>query len=220
VAVRRKLLVCGALIAVIGVATSPKASAQLPAAGDAFVSFTSSATGQRVITVNTAPLFASTDISGTNGTITANAAVTTVTELLAQGANFSVNVKVCGPTDNGTSDSALEDATVQASGAACGTKANVLERYDDVQLSGSQLRLWSALGAAGATVPFGTVSQNTPTTEGAAVDMAAPVTLFSVSESPLAPAYNGVYTQTTSAKIVNLTTPGRWRGFWVATLAN
>jgi hypothetical protein len=155
------------------------------------------------VTIGTAPDFPLTDVSASSGAVVGTPALTTVTELLAEGANFSVTAQICEPDNYGSPSTA--NCTVG--------HANQMINENGAVLPGTSLAVNHSVPTVPTTAPFGTVSS-----QGTGANMGAPITLFSVSENPILPAYNGVYLDSTSLSISGLTTPGTWKGYWVVTL--
>jgi hypothetical protein len=195
---QRRALVVGVFAAVIGMAFAPLAAAE-----EALVVFTTDVAGSRTVAIGAAPDFPLTDVSASAGTVVASPALTTVTELLAEGANFSVTAQICEPDNYGTPTTA--DCSVG--------NANQFVNENGATLPGSSIGVDHSVPTVPTTAPFGSVSS-----QGTGSNLGAPITLFSVSENPILPAYNGVYLDSTSLTINDLTTPGTWKGYWVVTL--
>lgn len=200
---RSRWMVVGAIVAAVSVAFAPHASAALQQTVEAPVEFSTTVSGSRTVAIGTAPDFPlTTDVSLSEGEIVGTPALTTVTELLAQGANFDVKAQLCGP-----------DVYATPTTADCTNKANQLINENGAVLPGADISVDHSVPTVPTTTPFGTVSN-----QGSGANMGAQITLLSVSENPILPAYNGVYADSTNLTINNLTTPGTWKGYWVVTL--
>ena len=200
---RRKLFVCGALIAVIGVATSPAASA----GSESLVTFSTSSTGTRVLTSAVAPTFPAADLAGSQTISTTGVgglpATSLVTEVLASGSNpWSVKAQMCGP--NSYASPTLADCATQGARmvrAANATGDDVLQGSDIAVAHGTPVKL---LGG-------GTVVAGSETNLGSQITL-----LNNTGQSPLS-VYSGTYASTTNLTISNFTRTGTWKGYWVVT---
>jgi hypothetical protein len=186
------------IVAALSLAFAPVAAAE-----EALVEFTTDVAGSRSVAITTAPDWPLTDVSASAGTVTGTPAVTTVTELLAEGANFEIKAQICEP------DSYADPQTADCSVG----NANQFVNENGFALPGSTISVNHSVPTVPSTAPFGTVSS-----QGTGADLGSQITLFSVTESAILPAYNGVYVDSTSLTINNLTTPGVWKGYWVVTL--
>jgi hypothetical protein len=201
---RRRLLIPGGILVAMSLAFAPQAQAALQQTVEAPVEFSTTVSGSRTVAIGTAPDFpATTDVSGTTGTIVGTPALTTVTETLAQGANFDVKAQICEP------DNYASPTTANCSVG----HVNQFVNENGAVLPGSDISVDHTVPTVPVTVPFGTVSN-----QGSGANLGSQITLLSVSEVSTNPAYNGVYADSTNWTIHNLTTPGTWKGYWVVTL--
>jgi len=180
------------------------AFAPLAGASESLVTFVTSSTGQRTITAAVAPVFPAQDLSLSGGNVVATTpASTTLTEVFASGATWSIKAQMCAP-NNYTTPTASD----------CVNGANKLVR------SASGL---SADDLDGSTI---TLQRGTPTITGAPAgaasagseaNLGSQVTLLTSSNELATTTYNGIYSVTTGLTINNLTRTGTWKGYWVVT---
>lgn len=202
---RARVLAAGFFV-VLGSISAPLAAAQ-----ESLVTFeTNALTGSRTVTAAVAPEFpAITDLKVSSGDIaTLTPASTTLTELFATGATWSVKAQMCGPDDY--SDPTEADCTDRANqmiredGGAAGAVAAA------DKLAGSTISLSrGVIGTVGA--PAGTA------TAGAETNLGTQVTLMTSNDELASTTYNGVYTVTTGLTVNDLTRTGEWKGYWVIT---
>jgi hypothetical protein len=192
---RRKAVVVGVLSAAMAMAFAPIAAAQ-----ESLVTVTTTSTGSRTVTVATAPQFpVAQDLSLSGGTIASTvAASTTLTEVFASGATWSVKAQMCGPDDYGNPQAS--DCTTYPN-QLVGAVATI--PGDDMALNRGSI---TQIG-----LPRGTA------TAGGETDLGSQVTLLTSNNEVATTTYNGVYSTTTGLTISNVTTVDTFKGFWIIT---
>jgi hypothetical protein len=191
----KKRLVAAAVLAAASVALAPIAEAS-----ESLVTVTTTSTGSRTVTVATAPQFpVSQDLSISGGTIASTvAATTTLTEVFATGATWSVKAQMCGP--NSYANPTASDCT-NFPNRMVGANANIL---------GANMALnRGSITQTG--LPRGTASAGSETT------LSGQVTLLTSSDEVGTTTYNGVYSTTTGLTISNVTTVDTFKGYWIIT---
>ena len=189
-----------AVLVVIGMGFAPLAAAQ-----ESLVEFTTTSTGSRTVTLASAPQFPpTTDLSLVGGDIsTAVAASTTLTELFASGASWSVKAQMCGPDDYAA-----------PTAADCATYPNQMQRASggaaEDRLDGSTISVTRTPIVNGG-LPLHTV------TAGSETDLGSQITLMTSSDEVATTAYSGAYSTTTSLTVNDLIRTGDWKGYWVIT---
>ena len=192
---RRKVVAVCVFSAVVGMALAPNA-----AASESLVQFSTTSTGSRTVTLATEPTFPVTqDLSLSGGTITSTvAATTTLTEVFASGATWSVKAQMCGPNDY-----------ANPTAADCSSKAN---RMDGALTTIPGTDMAISRGSITQTgLPRGTATAGSETTLG------SQVTLLTSSNEVGTTTYNGVSSTTTGVTISNVTTVDTFKGYWVIT---
>jgi hypothetical protein len=188
-----------AVLVVIGLGFAGDADAQ-----SSLVQFTTSSTGSRTVTLATAPSFAATDLAGSSGDVTSTApATTTLTELFASGASWSVKAQMCGPNNYASPTAAdcvnFSNQMVRAAGNAAADR-----------LDGSTISLTRGT-ITNLGVPLHSV------TAGSEADLGSQVTLLQSSDELATTLYSGAYTVTTGLTVNDLIRTGTWKGYWVIT---
>lgn len=195
-----RLFAVSAVMAVAALAFAPLAAAQeLP------VTVVTSSTGQRTITAATAPVFPAQDLSLSGGDVVSTTpASTTLTEVFATGATWSIKAQMCAPNDY-----ALPTAANCTTGGANRLVRSSSGLAADM-IAGSTMSLQRGTPVV-TGLPAGTVSAGSET------DLGSQVTLLSSSDELSDTTYNGVYSVTTGVTINDLTRTGTWKGYWVVT---
>jgi hypothetical protein len=180
------------------------------AVNNSLVTVVTTSTGTRTITASTGPTFPAQDLSLSGGNVvsTVNAS-TTLTEVFATGATWSIKAQICAPNDY-TLPTASDCTTNNANHLV--RSANGLSpTYDaNEQLNGSTMTLQRQAATVLGT-PTGSTSAGSET------DLTGQVTLLSSSNELATTTYNGIYTVATGVTINNLTRTGTWKGYWVVT---
>jgi len=188
------------MFVVVGVGVGPAGWAL-----ESEITFTTNAlTGSRTTAIVAGPTFATQDLAGlTGGDFSSTAAVTTLTETVAAGANWTVTAQLCGPDDYDAPDTAdcttYPDQLIRASGTAPADS-----------LDGSTISV-----ARGAFVNGGLPAHSV--SEGGETTMTDPIVLMtSTTENPTT-VYTGAYTTSTTLTVNDLIRTGTWKGYWVVT---
>ena len=198
---KRKFVVVGALVAIMGMATAPLAAA------DTLVTFTTSSTGTRVLTAALAPVFPAVNLSTQGQTIsTASAggtgATSLVTEVLANGSAWSVKAQMCAP----------DNYTTPVNGN-CTTQANRMVRVQDG--TGDDMIDGSIIAVSHAAPVV--VAGGGTTSSGSEANLGGQITLLSNTGQSAGTVYSGTYASDTDLTISNFTRTGTWKGMWVVT---
>ncbi len=197
---KARLLAASAIVLAMGLAFAP-----LAAGSESLVTFVTSSTGTRTITAAVAPIFPAQDLSLSGGNVvTTTPASTTLTEVFASGATWSIKAQMCAP-NNYTTPTA-SDCT--ASGANRLIRSGSGLAADEIDASTISLQRGTPVITG---LPVGSAAAGSETTLG------SQVTLLTSSNELGSTTYNGVYTVTTGLTINNLTRTGTWKGYWVVT---
>jgi hypothetical protein len=195
---KRKLVLVGTLVAIIGVATAPLAAAQT-----SLVQFETQGGGSRTHTA-VAPAFAPVNVLATPGQDVASVtpATSLTTEVLATGSTWSVKAQMCGLTDytagTGADCAGQPDRMTRTQG---GSGADMLDG-NDIAVS----RLAPVVVAGGGT-----------TSNGSETDLGSQITLLSNTGQATTSLYTGTYASSASLTINDFTRTGIWKGMWVVT---
>jgi hypothetical protein len=134
--------------------------------------------------------------------------LTTLTELFATGATWSVKAQMCGPNLYGSPASA--DCTDRANQMIRGDGGATGAVSDTNKLLGSTISLTRG-DIVTVGVPAGTA------TAGAETTLGGQVTLMTSTDEIATTTYSGIYTVTTGLTVNDLTRTGVWKGYWVIT---
>ena len=196
----RRVWAVAAIVLTMGLAFAP-----LAGASQSLVTVVTTSTGTRTITAATPPTFPVQDLSLSGGDVASTvSASTTLTEVFASGATWSVKAQMCAPNDYATPTAS--DCTTN--GANRLIRANGGDPNDMIDGSTITLQRGSITSTG---LPKGTA------TAGSETNLGSQVTLLTSSNEVSATTYNGVYTVPTGLTITNLTRTGTWKGYWVVT---
>lgn len=197
---KSRLVAAAAIVLALGVAFEPLAEAS-----ESLVTFVTTSSGTRTITAATPPVFPAQDLSLSGGdVVSTTAASTTLTELFATGATWSVKAQMCAP-NNYTTPTAADCSTGGANRlvrSGSGLAADMI--------AGSTMSLQRGDPVV-TGVPAGTAAAGSET------NLGSQVTLLSSTDELATTTYNGVYTVTTGVTVNSLTRTGTWKGYWVVT---